>query len=335
MPVLVHTGLLGPRSPQSYIVAQVSQLAIAALVCKKVDSDYLLAYDSRIDCQSAEYKSYCIFSWLMLALWPIGCPLLLLLLLKSYKVPEMVTRKRRVAELKAFMLHTLAIAEVSEAELKTLVAMATLEERSSATEPAEPASTDDAAATEHAHPAETAATEAAATERAVTEHAATDAAVTEPAHPAHRGATYDSADFTEPAAAEAALTEPANPAELSPAEPIVLPEHDRSSSTAQQQAAELPSNFEGMNLLQLRAIGRAHAIDGFSTLSAASLAAQLTARMKELIESEEVVVPLLLWDENSTDLDEERAVKHLDSLIGAYESTYWWCEFFDQVAKCM
>ena len=119
------------------IAAQVSQLAIAALVCKKVDTDYLLAYDSRIDCRSAEYASYSIFSWLMLVLWPIGCPLLLLLLLKSYKVPGMATRKRREAELKAFMLHTLAIAEVSEADLKTLAAMATLGEHESATEPDE------------------------------------------------------------------------------------------------------------------------------------------------------------------------------------------------------
>ena len=228
------------------IAAQVSQLAIAALVCKKVDTDYLLAYDSRIDCRSAEYASYSIFSWLMLVLWPIGCPLLLLLLLKSYKVPEMATRKRREAELKAFMLHTLAIAEVSEADLKTLVAMATLGEHESATE-------------------------------------------------------------------------------LSSAEPTALPEHDRSSVGSH-------STFEGMSLLQLRAIGRAHEIDGFSTLSAASLAEQLAARMKELIVSEEVVIPLLLWDENSTNLDEARACKHLDILIGAYASPYWWCELLDQWA---
>jgi hypothetical protein len=311
-------------------------LAIAALVCKKVDTDYLLAYDSRIDCRSAEYASYSIFSWLMLVLWPIGCPLLLLLLLKSYKVPEMATRKRREAELKAFMLHTLAIAEVSEADLKTLVAMATLGEHESAIEPDELAITEDTT-TESAEPpaeppAEPAATEAAATDP-VAKAAASDPAADRAEPAASEAAAIESAelasaeaavpDAIESADVDAVSTEAAAPTELSSAEPTALPEHDRSSVGSH-------STFEGMSLLQLRAIGRAHEIDGFSTLSAASLAEQLAARMKELIVSEEVVIPLLLWDENSTNLDEARACKHLDILIGAYESPYWWCELLDQ-----
>ena len=304
------------------IAAQVSQLAIAALVCKKVDTDYLLAYDSRIDCRSAEYESYSIFSWLMLVLWPIGCPLLLLLLLKSYKVPEMATRKRREAELKAFMLHTLAIAEVSEADLKTLVAMATLGEHESAIEPDELAITEDTTTASAEPPA---ATEAAANDPAAdrAELAATEAAAIESAELASAEPAVP--DAIESADVDAVSTEAAAPTELSSAEPTALPEHDRSSVGSH-------STFEGMSLLQLRAIGRAHEIDGFSTLSAASLAEQLAARMKELIVSEEVVIPLLLWDENSTNLDEARACKHLDILIGAYASPYWWCELLDQWA---
>ena len=317
------------------IAAQVSQLAIAALVCKKVDTDYLLAYDSRIDCRSAEYASYSIFSWLMLVLWPIGCPLLLLLLLKSYKVPEMATRKRREAELKAFMLHTLAIAEVSEADLKTLVAMATLGEHESATEPDELAITEDTTTESAEPPAEPAATQAAATDLVAPEAAANDPAADRAELAATEAAAIESAelasakpavpDAIESADVAAVSTEAAAPTELSSAEPTALPEHDRSSVGSH-------STFEGMSLLQLRAIGRAHEIDGFSTLSAASLAEQLAARMKELIVSEEVVIPLLLWDENSTNLVEQRAVKHLDILIGAYASPYWWCELLDQWA---
>ena len=251
----------------------------------------------------------------------------------------MATRKRREAELKAFMLHTLAIAELSEADLKMLAAMATLGEHESATEPDELAITEDTT-TESAEPpaeppAEPAATEAAATDPVVPKAAASDPAADRAEPAATEAAAIESAelasaeaavpDAIESADVDAVSTEAAAPTELSSAEPTALPEHDRSSVGSH-------STFEGMSLLQLRAIGRVYEIDGFGTLSAASLAEQLAACMKELIVSEEVVIPLLRWDENSTNLDEARACKHLDILIGAYASPYWWCELLDQWA---
>jgi hypothetical protein len=68
----------------------------------------LLQYDSRVDCLSPEYTSYLVFAWVMAILWPIGCPLSLLLLLKSYKVPEIAARKLRAASIRAFLVYSLA-----------------------------------------------------------------------------------------------------------------------------------------------------------------------------------------------------------------------------------
>ena len=68
----------------------------------------LLQYDSRVDCLSPEYTSYLIFAWIMAILWPIGCPLSLLLLLKSYNVPELAARKLRAASIRAFLVHSMA-----------------------------------------------------------------------------------------------------------------------------------------------------------------------------------------------------------------------------------
>jgi hypothetical protein len=44
----------------------------------------------------------------MAILWPIGCPLSLLLLLKSYSVPEIAARKLRTASTRAFLVYSLA-----------------------------------------------------------------------------------------------------------------------------------------------------------------------------------------------------------------------------------
>jgi hypothetical protein len=68
----------------------------------------LLQYDSRVDCLSPEYRSYLIFAWVMAILWPIGCPLSLLLLLRSYNVPEIAARKLRAASIRAFLVYSLA-----------------------------------------------------------------------------------------------------------------------------------------------------------------------------------------------------------------------------------
>ncbi len=89
-----------------------SQIAISALVCKNVGTpvqpDLFLQYDSRVDCLSPEYTSYLPFAWVMAILWPIGCPLSLLLLLKSYKVPELAARKLRAASIRAFLVYSMA-----------------------------------------------------------------------------------------------------------------------------------------------------------------------------------------------------------------------------------
>ena len=91
---------------------QVSQIAISALVCKNVGTpaqpDMLLQYDSRVGCLSPEYRSYLGFAWVMAILWPIGCPLSLLLLLKSYNVPELAVRKLRAASIRAFLVYSMA-----------------------------------------------------------------------------------------------------------------------------------------------------------------------------------------------------------------------------------
>ena len=44
----------------------------------------------------------------MAILWPIGCPLSLLLLLKSYSVPELAVRKLRAASIRAFLVYSMA-----------------------------------------------------------------------------------------------------------------------------------------------------------------------------------------------------------------------------------
>jgi hypothetical protein len=70
--------------------------------------EQLLQYDSRIDCLSADYASYSVYFWVMALLWPVGCPLVLLLLLKLYRVPEIAVRKFREAKVRAFVLHSMA-----------------------------------------------------------------------------------------------------------------------------------------------------------------------------------------------------------------------------------
>ncbi len=44
----------------------------------------------------------------MAVLWPVGYPLVLLLLLKFYRVPEIAARKIREAEIRAFVVHSMA-----------------------------------------------------------------------------------------------------------------------------------------------------------------------------------------------------------------------------------
>ena len=94
------------------IRAQVSQIAISARICKNVGTEslpeHLLQYDSRVDCLSAEYASYSVYFWIMAVLWPVGCPAVLLLLLKLYRVPEIAARKLRQAKIRAFVLHSMA-----------------------------------------------------------------------------------------------------------------------------------------------------------------------------------------------------------------------------------
>ena len=103
---LSHIGATPP------IRAQVSQIAISARICKNVGTvtlpEHLLQYDSRVDCLSAEYASYSVYFWIMAVLWPVGCPAVLLLLLKLYRVPEIATRKLRQAKIRAFVLHSMA-----------------------------------------------------------------------------------------------------------------------------------------------------------------------------------------------------------------------------------
>jgi hypothetical protein len=68
-------------------------------------------------------------------------------------------------------------------------------------------------------------------------------------------------------------------------------------------------------------LGKVHGMD--ATL-VTLLASELTARMQELLDSEALVLPLIVWDDESPDPEERLALTHLESLIGTYEVKFWW-----------
>ena len=93
-----------------FVYPMVSQLVISALVCKQLGPDlWLLSYDYRVNCLEAHYKEVKTFAWAMLALWTIGYPLSMLIVMKVYRVPDMAGRKKRKAELHALCWHTLKL----------------------------------------------------------------------------------------------------------------------------------------------------------------------------------------------------------------------------------
>ncbi len=228
---------------------QVSQIAISALVCKNVGTpakpDMLLQYDSRVDCLSPEYTSYLPFAWVMAILWPIGCPLSLLLLLRSYNVPEIAARKLRAASIRAFFVYSLA--KASELGI----------------DDAEAAPVGDSSQSQDA---------------------------------GRLGRRRSSG-------------------------------HSRraSRSATERSFAGMRSyvSFEDMAAPLLHLLCKVHGIDVSSPIKTLIMA--LTKRMDELLDSEEVVVPLVVWDDESPDPAEQRAVRRLEGLIGAYEVEQYWC----------
>jgi hypothetical protein len=92
------------------VYPMVSQLVISALVCKQLGPDlWLLSYDYRVNCLEAPYDEVKKFALAMLALWVIGYPLSMLIVMKIYRVPDMAASKQRKAELHALCWHTLRL----------------------------------------------------------------------------------------------------------------------------------------------------------------------------------------------------------------------------------
>ena len=209
----------------------------------------LLQYDSRVDCLSPEYRSYLLFAWVMVILWPIGCPLCLLLLLKSYKVPEIAARKLRAASLRAFVLYSLA--KASEVGID-------------------------------------------ATETApVGDSSASEAPLEDTGRLGRRRSTGRS--------------------------------RRASRSAPEGPFAGMRSyvSFEDMAAPLLHLLCKVHGIDVTSPIKTLIMA--LAKRMEELLHSGKVVVPLVVWDDESPDPAEQRAVRRLEGLIGAYEVEQYWC----------
>jgi hypothetical protein len=82
-------------------------------------------------------------------------------------------------------------------------------------------------------------------------------------------------------------------------------------------------SFEDMAAPLLHVLCKVHGIDVTSPLKLLIVA--LVKRMDELLGSGEVVVPLVVWDDQSPDPAEQRAVRRLEGLIGAYAVEQYWC----------
>jgi hypothetical protein len=208
-----HASALGAR-------AQVSEVVMSGLVCTDLayDGSYL-KYDTRIDCNSAEYMAYRAYALSMVAVWVIGYPTLVLGLLFFYKVPFIAARKLRRAKLGAFLTHSM--------RLET------------------------------------------------------------------------------------------------------LPSHGRRSSTTVERAraAGAVHSLDELDLPELRYLAQLHKVEEPSTLSndmlSSMLVNALNELMEEMIDSQEIAVPVISWDRNSPDEDERCACDRLGQIFMAYK-TQWW-----------
>ena len=242
----------------------------------------LLQYDSRVDCLSPEYRSYLVFAWVMAILWPIGCPLSLLLLLRSYNVPELAARKLRAASIRAFLVHSMA--KASEVGIDS----------------AEGAPVEDSSPSQETGPTEGA--EGAPVE--------------------------DSSPSQETGPTEGAPVEDSSPSqETGRVGRRRSTGHNRraSRSAPERPFAEMRSyaSFEDMAAPLLHVLCKVHGIDVSFPIK--TLIVALGKRMDDLLGSGELVVPLVVWDDESPDPAEQLAVRRLEGLIGAYEVPQYWC----------
>jgi hypothetical protein len=83
------------------------------------------------------------------------------------------------------------------------------------------------------------------------------------------------------------------------------------------------TSFEDMATPLLHVLCKAHGIDVTSPIKL--LIEALAKRMDELLGSGEVVVPLVVWDDQSPDPEEQLALRRLEGLIGAYEVAQYRC----------
>jgi hypothetical protein len=237
----------------------VSEVVLSGLVCTDLayDGKYL-KYDTRIDCNSAEYAAYWAFALSMVVVWVLGYPVLILGLLFYYKVPTVAARKQRRAKLGAFLTHTLRLESLPSCE------------GASSTQPDGVPNTTNLLAL------------LARVFRVVT-----------------LGRQCDSVTG------------------------IAL---GRRASTAAERdrAADAVDSLEELDLTELCYLARLHGLGGVSALSKEQLLRGLDELMKELIDSQEIAVPVVTWDRNSPDPEERCACDRLGQIFMAYEARWWW-----------
>ena len=86
---------------------QVSKLVFSSFKCTALGSaGQLLAFDYRVNCDDRAYLPY---AFVMLAVWPVGYPVLVLGLMVYYGVPKMAKAKQQRAALAAFFGLALAM----------------------------------------------------------------------------------------------------------------------------------------------------------------------------------------------------------------------------------
>ena len=83
------------------------------------------------------------------------------------------------------------------------------------------------------------------------------------------------------------------------------------------------SSYERQTRSSLQDLCKVHGIDVSFPIK--TLIVDLVKRMEGLLSSGELVVPLVVWDDESPDLAEPLAVRRLEGLIGAHEVPKYWC----------
>ncbi len=269
------------------VYPMVSQLVISALVCKQLGPDlWLLSYDYRVNCLEARYEEVKKFALAMLALWTIGYPLSMLIVMKIYRVPDMARRKQRRAELHALCWHTLRLSPVGPPRRpnQQRVAAATSDPLETTTYVPEdpPANTSEPTRADQSEPPATTA----------------DALGQPTADPS------DTAEIDEP-----------NP-----------PPTDVMTDATTDWLAGEAGTLRELRVDTLTWLCDAHELEvgAVGAPGADAMAAALERLTAQLIDFEELAVPRVKWDPESADKGERLACAHIGSLFESYEPEWWW-----------